>query len=196
MTTWHVVTLALEMLGFGLAYIHVFHERIAQRASTGALWIRDVWPTVPLVISPGIDYADPPIPMELRTAATVNKNIFLLLQIALVIILVRKLNFGSGFGWGFLEFLAAMVLSLPLSLILFLILLLLPSAVVALAVEAGRGNIVAGIGFVLAALGILIETVEVLRSELWWTLAALWGIALLVVLSVGSRATRRPDDSG
>jgi hypothetical protein len=191
-----VVTLALEMFGFGLAYIHVFHESIARRASTDARRFQDVWLSGLDLSMSGVDYADPPIPFERRGPTAANRNINRLLQLVLVIVLFRTLNFGSGFGWGVAEFVTALFLSLPIAIIVHLLMQVIASAVIGLAIEAGNGNIVAGIGFCLATLGMLIETAEVLHSDLWWTLAALWGTACLVIVSVGiySRPTRQSDD--
>jgi hypothetical protein len=197
MDRWHVVlTLTLEMLGFGLAYIHVFHESIARRASTRARRIQDLWLSRLDLSSSGVDYADPPIPYERRGPTAANRVVNKLLQVILIIVLFSTLNFGSGLGWGVAEFAVALLLSVPASIVLHLLMQVIASVVIELAIEAGRGNIVAGVGFFLATVGMLIETADVIRSDLWWTLAVLWGITGLVVLSVSnkSRPSRQSDD--
>jgi hypothetical protein len=191
MEKWHVATLVLEMLGFGLAYIHVFRESLAHQAATRVQSIRDLWFFPGLILAGGVDYQDPPIPYEERDALANGRAINMLLQLVLFIVLFRSLNFGVGFGWGIAEFFVAMLLTVPAAILVHLALIFLIRLIVGLAVAAGKGNIVAGVGFFLAALGMSIETWQVLSSRLWWTAATLWGSIAIVSLTLLLRRGRR-----
>ena len=188
----HVATLVLEMIGFGLAYIHVFRERIASRANKFVI-------NIPEVLLSGVNLmgadSDKSIPLKQRDAIAINNNIFRLAQLAAIIVFFRLFNFGHGFLWGVAEFLCAMIVSFPVALLFVIILALAAKLIVGLAVQSGRGHVIVGTGFFLAAGGIVIETYQVWESPYRGAALALWGLITLLVLGTMLRRKQGPRPS-
>jgi hypothetical protein len=90
----HVVTLVLEMIGFGLAYIHVFQRGIADRVHQFVTDVPEVWRAGILLPGPETDKS---LPLKTRNAISVNNGIFRFLQFTLIGVSIRYVNFGPGF---------------------------------------------------------------------------------------------------
>ena len=181
----HVVTLVLEMIGFGLAYIHVFRRGIADRVNQFAT-------DVPAMS--GAD-SDMSMPLKTRDAVAVNSNIYKLLQIVAIIVFFLFFNFGHGFLWGVAEFFCAMIVSFPVALLAFVILAVAVNRVIALAVRAGRGHTIIGTGFFLTACGMAIETYQVWESPYRRAAIVLWSVVTVLAVETMVRRKQEPGRS-
>jgi hypothetical protein len=187
----HIVTLVLEMIGFGLAYIHVFRRSIADRANQLAI-------DIPSMLFIGIALegsdSDKSVLLKTRDARAVNNTIYRLFQFVAIIVLFRLFNFGQGFIWGAAEFVSAMIISFPAALLAFIVLAMAVNGVIWLAVRAGNGHTIIGTGFFIAGCGMAIETYQVWESPYRLTALLLWGVAILLV--VGTVVGRRNQGPG
>jgi hypothetical protein len=183
----HVVTLILEMIGFGLAYIHVFRRSIADRVNKFATGIPGKWGAGISLM--GAD-SDKSIPLKTRDAIAINNNIYRLFQIVAIIVFYRVFNFGHGFLWGAAELVVAMIVSFPVALLAFVVLAVAVNGVIWLAVRAGRGHTIIGTGFFIAGCGMAIETYQVWESPYRPAAIVLWGVVML--LAFGTKVPSEP----
>jgi hypothetical protein len=188
----HVVTLVLEMIGFGLAYIHVFRRSIADRVNQFAIDVPGMWDAGISLM--GAD-SDMSMPLKTRDAISLNNNIYRLLQIVAIVVIFGYLNFGHGFLWGAAECFCAMIVSFPVALLTFVILAVAVNRVIALAVIAGKGHTIIGTGFFLAACGMAIETYQVWESPYRRAAIVLWGAVMLLAAGTMVRRKEEPGPS-
>lgn len=175
MDKWHLATLILEMLGFGLAFIHVFHVRLTEISKQRIYSLRRI-------ISTGFSLGaeDKSLSMETRDAMAYGGFIVRILQTIAWIVAFKYLNFGHGFWWHSLELVCSALIGLILGILAFLPLALVVNGIIWLAEQAGKGDIVVGVGFFLGAAGMAIETIEVLQSPLRSTAYTLWGFVVIL----------------
>jgi hypothetical protein len=175
----HLLTLILEMLGFLLAFIHVFRAEIAHGAIRGMHSVLDRW--LSGFALNGAD-ADKSAPLEQRDVLANGNTLIAILGMGSGLILfIWRFDIHAGFGSWVGGFFAAILTGGFVGFFAYVVLAIGMHMAVGLAEQAGKGNLIVGIGFALGSVGMAIESFQVWESSLRWSLAVLWGPALLLL---------------
>lgn len=183
-----VIALCLEIIGFSLAFFHVYKRHFAEIAH------RKLTSIMKHMGADGIDFAmpgaddDESLPAEGRNYIASNNALIIFLSLGFAIYFFIVIDYGDGILWGLAELFTAMMIAGLATMIFHIVaIMLLGNLLVSLVSRSGKGDIVAGIGFVLAAIGMALETYQVWGSPLWWTVFIIWGFVLAVVYIYLSR---------
>ncbi|WP_287962935.1 hypothetical protein [Alcanivorax sp.] len=191
-----VVSLMLEIVGFGLAAIQIYHANYRESSKRFFEMLESL---TTITNRPyGIFQVDYDFETDEEKTLAEQSNVFAFLVFYLVIlpILLNYLDFGEGILWGIIEvvvsFFLGAILVIPAQIILHISLSLLIRAYIYLSTIAGRGDRIGGIGLTLAVIGIFLETLQVwfgpFQTAVYWIwLPILSAVVIFVLLKYKKR---------
>lgn len=176
-----VLALFLEVIGFGLAFLHAFQPKTSARISDAinaallALGARKMDYAMP-----GVDYDDE-LKDEERGPAAVGYFVVSMFTLFIIVQLSFLFDFGDGFRWACLEIALAIMAGAIVAILLHATLSAALNVLDTLLLSAGNGDYAVSFGFILAALGLGIEVKQVFDSTLAWVLVIFPLLACLAV---------------
>ncbi|WP_242157374.1 hypothetical protein [Aestuariivivens sediminis] len=186
MDNLQVIALFLEITGFSLALYHVYMSNFSSNTKKYArnfienTGIRDM----SYDFSSGLDKDEMRFrPMAERDKIMYNRMTVSLFQIIITVLLFVFYDIGSGFFYSILEFFVFSILAFPLALVLhFIVFRIILNTILFFLYKIGKNDYISGIGFFLAGIGLIIETIQVFESHLWWMIFIAWIIGILIIL--------------
>lgn len=183
--------LVLEIVGISLAALHVFQPKLTQVLSARIELVPGWFQKAGIGFS--IENADDDMsqPIEERDQTARETAHTMLFLIPSIVVAMYIVEYGDGALWWIAEFLTSTILAVFIVMVFQAINMLITPVIVRILALAGKGNTIAGIGFMLAIAGLAMETFQVWHGPFRWVAYVSWSGVILVVTLIGLRLPKR-----